>query len=107
MAKSDPELDRLLVAKQHVELAASKGHPLAKLKKLRLRDINEAPFVWFPRRANPAFYDQMMRECYAAGLKSPRIVKEGVNEPTILSLYRPAWVWDGSLLPRAGAALNL
>lgn len=37
-------------------------------------------------RANPEFYDRMMRECYRGGLKSPRIVQEGVNEPTILSL---------------------
>jgi DNA-binding transcriptional LysR family regulator len=86
MPKSDPELDQLLVARQHVELAAPKRHPLTRLKKLRLRDLTDAPFVWFPRRANPAFYDQMMRECYRGGLKSPRIVQEGLNEPTILSL---------------------
>jgi len=86
MPKSDPELDQLLVARQHVELAAPKRHPLTRLKKLRLRDLTDAPFVWFPRRANPAFYDLMMLECYRGGLKSPRIVQEGVNEPTILSL---------------------
>jgi DNA-binding transcriptional LysR family regulator len=85
-AKADPEFDQLLVAIQQVELAAPKRHPLTKLKKLRLRDLRDAPFVWFPRRANPAFYDQMMLECYRGGLKSPRIVQEGVNEPTILSL---------------------
>src|SRR4029077_12206879 len=28
----------------------------------------------------------MMLECYRGGLKSPRIVQEEVNEPTILSL---------------------
>ena len=86
MPESDPELDQLLVARQHVELAAPKRHPLTRLKKLRLRDLTDAPFVWFPRRANPAFYDRMMLECYRGGLKSPRIVQEGVNEPTILSL---------------------
>jgi DNA-binding transcriptional LysR family regulator len=86
MPKSDPELDQLLVARQHVELAVPKRHPLTKLKKLRLRDLTDAPFVWFPRQANPAFYDRMMLECYRGGLKSPRIVQEGVNEPTILSL---------------------
>jgi DNA-binding transcriptional LysR family regulator len=86
MPKSDPELDQLLVARQHVELAAPRSHPLTRLKKLRLRDLTEAPFIWFPRRANPAFYDQMMLKCYRGGLKSPRIVQEGVNEPTILSL---------------------
>src|ERR1700736_1701114 len=59
MPKSDPELDQLLVAMQHVELAAPKRHPLAKLKKLRLRDLTDAPFVWFPRRQSPAFYDRL------------------------------------------------
>ena len=86
MPESDLELDQLLVARQHVELAVPKRHPLTRLKKLRLRDLADAPFVWFPRRANPAFYDRMMLECYRGGLKSPRIVQEGVNEPTILSL---------------------
>jgi DNA-binding transcriptional LysR family regulator len=86
MPESDAELNQLLVARQHVELAVPKRHPLTRPKKLRLRDLTDAPFVWFPRRANPAFYDRMMRECYRGGLKSPRIVQEGVNEPTILSL---------------------
>jgi DNA-binding transcriptional LysR family regulator len=86
MPKSDPELNQLLVARQHVELAAPRSHPLTRLKKLRLRHLTDAPFVWFPRRANPAFYDQMMLKCYRGGLKCPRIVQEGVNEPTILSL---------------------
>src|ERR1700693_1542233 len=86
MLQSDPELDQLLAARQHVELAAPKRHPLTGLKKLRLRDLTDAPFIWFPRRANPAFYDQMMRECYRGGLKSPRIVQEGENGPTIVSL---------------------
>ena len=86
MPESDPELDQLLVARQHVELAAPKRHPLTRLKKLRLRDLADVAFVWFLRRANPAFYDRMMLECYRGGLKTPRIVQEGVNEPTILSL---------------------
>lgn len=85
--KADPELDQLTIgANQHVELAVPKRHPLAKLKKLRLRDLVDATFVWFPRWASPAFYDQMMEACYRGGLKSPRVVQEGNNEATILSL---------------------
>jgi DNA-binding transcriptional LysR family regulator len=42
--------------------------------------------VWFPRREAPAFYDRLMHECFKGGLKSPRIVQEGLNEATILSL---------------------
>jgi DNA-binding transcriptional LysR family regulator len=86
MPKSDPELNQLLVAFQHVDLAVPKRHALTRLKKIRLRDLTEVPFVWFPRWASPAFYDRMMRECYRGGLKSPRIVQEGLNEATILSL---------------------
>jgi DNA-binding transcriptional LysR family regulator len=86
MPKSDPDLDQLLVAIQHVELAAPKRHALTKLKKLRLRDLKDVPFVWFPRWASPAFYDRLMHECYRGGLRSPRIVQEGLNEATILSL---------------------
>jgi DNA-binding transcriptional LysR family regulator len=86
MLKTDPELDQLLVAIQRVELAAPKGHSLTRLKKLRLRDLTDAPFIWFPRWPSPAFYDRMMHECYRGGLKSPRIVQEGMNEATILSL---------------------
>jgi DNA-binding transcriptional LysR family regulator len=86
MTKADPELDQLAVAIQHVELAVPKKHPLTRLKRLRLRDLTDVPFVWFPRRATPAFYDRMMNECYRGGLKSPHIVQEGVNEATILSL---------------------
>ena len=86
MPKADPELDQLAVAVHHLELAVPKRHPLTKLKKLRLRELTDAPFIWFPRRASPAFYDRMMHECYRGGLKSPRIVQEGLNEATILSL---------------------
>jgi DNA-binding transcriptional LysR family regulator len=59
---------------------------LSKRKRLRLRDLIDAPFVWFPRREAPTFYDRLMHECYRGGLKSPRIVQEAANEATILSL---------------------
>ena len=84
--KGDAALDSVPVAMQHVELAVPKGHTLAKIKKLRLRDLIDAPFIWFPRREAPAFYDRLMHECFRGGLKSPRIVQEGLNEATILSL---------------------
>ena len=86
MPKVDPELDQLAVAVHHLELAVPKRHPLTKLKKLRLRELTDALFIWFPRRASPAFYDRLTHECYRGGLKSPRIVQEGLNEATILSL---------------------
>ena len=86
MPKTDLELELLPVAVQYIELAALRRHPLTKLKTLRLRDLAEAPFVWFPRRESPALYDRLMQECFRGGLKSPRIVQEGLDEATILSL---------------------
>jgi DNA-binding transcriptional LysR family regulator len=78
------------------ELAAPTGHPLKKLKELRLRDLTDAAFIWFPRRENPTLYDRLMHECFRGGLKSPRIVQEGLDEATILSLVATglgvAWV---------------
>ena len=80
MPKADSELEQLLVAMQHVELAAPKKHPLTKLKKLRLRDLTDTPFVWFPRWASPAFYDRLMHACYRGGLEtSPLIVPGGTK----------------------------
>lgn len=86
MLEADPELEQLPVAVQHIELAAPKGHPLTKRRKVRVRDLTDARFVWFPRRASPALYDRLMHECFCGGLKSPRIVQEGLDEATILSL---------------------
>jgi DNA-binding transcriptional LysR family regulator len=86
MPKADPELDQIPVAVNYVVLAVPKRHPLTKLKRLRLRDLTDAPFIWFPRRESPALYDDLMHRCYRGGLKSPRIVQEGPNEATILSL---------------------
>jgi DNA-binding transcriptional LysR family regulator len=86
ISKADRELDRLPVGIHKIALAAPKGHPLTKLKELRLRDMADASFIWFPRRESPAFYDRLMNACFRGGLKSPRVVQEAVNEATILSL---------------------
>jgi DNA-binding transcriptional LysR family regulator len=85
MPKTDRELDQIPVASHKIALAAPRGHPLQKFKKLRLRDLSDTHFVWFPRRESPAFYDRLMHECFRGGLKSPRIVQEGVNEATMRS----------------------
>ena len=86
IANIDRELAQLDIALVNLVLAVPKGHPLAKSKALRLRDLSSASFIWFPRRESPLFYDRLMHACFRGGLKSPRIVQEGLNEATILSL---------------------
>ena len=82
----DRELDQLPVAIYSLALAAPAAHPLTRSKNVRLRDLTEARFIWFPRRESVAFYDRLMNECFRGGLKSPRIVQEASNEATILTL---------------------
>ncbi|HWX56823.1 MAG TPA: LysR family transcriptional regulator [Verrucomicrobiae bacterium] len=86
MPKSDPDLDQLLVATHHLVLAVPKGHPLTRIRKLRLCDLGDTAFVWFPRRQSPAFYDRLMKECFRGGLKTPHIVQEALDQSTMLSL---------------------
>ena len=64
--KPDRELDQLPVAVNSLALAVPAAHPLSKLKNLRLRDMTDARFVWFPRRESAAFYDRLMYECSVA-----------------------------------------
>ena len=86
MPKADRELDQVPVAIHHLVLAAPNGHPLTKLEKLRLRDMGDTAFVWFPRRQSPAYYDRLMHECFRGRLETPHIVQEAVDQATMLSL---------------------
>jgi DNA-binding transcriptional LysR family regulator len=74
------------VALQNLVLAVPKGHLLTKSKSLRLRDLTDADFVWFPRRQSPAYYDRLMQACSRGGLKAPRIVQEAADQATLLAL---------------------
>jgi DNA-binding transcriptional LysR family regulator len=80
------ELAQLQVGAVNLLLAVHKEHQLTKLKRLRLRDLIDCPFIWFPRRTGPVLFDQLMDECARGGLKAPRIVREATGETTILSL---------------------
>jgi DNA-binding transcriptional LysR family regulator len=75
-------------AQERLLLAVPTGHPLAKLKRIRLRDLRNLPFVGFQRWANPAFYDELMQACARGGLSAPRIVQEATDRDTQLGLVQ-------------------
>jgi len=75
-------------AADRMVLAVPRGHPLTKQKRVRLRDLREEPFVWFPRWVNPVFFDQLMQECARGGLTNPRIVQEATDRDTNLGLVQ-------------------
>ena len=82
------DLAHLPFAQDRMLLAVPQGHPLTKRKTVRLRDLRDLPFVWFPRWVNPVFYDQLMQECSRGGLTAPRIVQEASDRDTNLGLVQ-------------------
>jgi DNA-binding transcriptional LysR family regulator len=75
-------------AQERLLLAVPNGHLLTKLKRIRLRDLRNMPFVGFQRWANPAFYDELMQACARGGLSAPRIVQEATDRDTQLGLVQ-------------------
>lgn len=86
--KPDHGLAHLQVGVVKVMLAVPKGHVLKKLKRIRLRDLVDTPFIFFPRWAIPNVYDRLMAECARGGLRSPSIVQESASETIVLSLVQ-------------------
>ena len=75
-------------ARDRMVLAVPKGHALTKRKTVRLRDLQNVPFVWFPRWVNPVFYDRMMQACARGELSAPHIVQEAPDRDTNLGLVQ-------------------
>jgi DNA-binding transcriptional LysR family regulator len=86
LAEPDDDFAQMLVAQHKVVLAAPQGHAVTRLKRLRLRDLRNAPFIWFHRSANPLFYERIMQACIRGGLSTPRVVQHAVDHATALSL---------------------
>ncbi len=84
----DKDLAHWEFAQDRMVLAVPRGHALTKRKAVRLRDLRDSPFVWFPRWVNPAFYDRMMQECSRGGLSAPRIVQEAPDRDTNLGFVQ-------------------
>jgi DNA-binding transcriptional LysR family regulator len=88
MTPWDKDLTHWEFAQDRMVLAVPKGHVLTKRKIVRLRDLLNFPFVWFPRWVNPRFYDRMRQACARGGLSDPRIVQEAADRDTNLGLVQ-------------------
>jgi DNA-binding transcriptional LysR family regulator len=84
----DKDLAHWEFAQDRMVLAVPKGHALTKQKRIRLRDLRNLPFVWFPRWVNPVIYDRMTGACARGGLSAPRIVQEATDRDTTLGLVQ-------------------
>jgi DNA-binding transcriptional LysR family regulator len=74
------------VAQHKLTLAIPKRHPVTRFTRLRLRDLRDAPFIWFERGVYPLFYDRLMSTCLLSGLTAPQIVQYVLDHATMLSL---------------------
>src|SRR6266446_1394049 len=63
LANPDHGLPHFQVGVIKTVLAVPKGHALTKLKKIRLRDLVDVPFIWFPKWAIPNVYHRLMAAC--------------------------------------------
>ncbi|WP_321949581.1 LysR family transcriptional regulator [Paraburkholderia sp. J10-1] len=70
---------------QNVLLAVPEAWPLGKAGAVSTADLRETPFIAFPRRVYPAYYDRLLSACAECGLTLD-IRQEASTETAILSL---------------------
>jgi DNA-binding transcriptional LysR family regulator len=61
------------------------AHPLARKRKLQVRDLRNEPFVLFARRMGPLAFDRTMACCETNGFR-PKIVQDAPQWPTLVRL---------------------
>ncbi len=81
----DRSLDGTTVIEDRIMLAVAKNSPLAVRSSVRLRDMKGLPFVSFPRRAAPRFFDDLRKACDRRDFQ-PHVVHEGMTAISILGL---------------------
>lgn len=81
----DPSLSSFNVAREPFNLVVWAGHPLASRKVVKLADLAEEPFVFYPEHRSPAFYRQLTEMCLEAGFL-PKVAVEANTMYTAIGL---------------------
>jgi DNA-binding transcriptional LysR family regulator len=71
----DPALCVEVLLEEPFCIAIWNSHPLARHAKIPLELLAEVPFVFFPRRLSPVYYDLLMGMCQSAGF-TPHVAYE-------------------------------
>lgn len=82
---ADPGIAVLPLLEERLVAALPDFHPLARQGALSLSALADEPLVLFRRENNPAFYDDVVDACRAAGF-SPRILQEAWEMLTVVSV---------------------
>jgi DNA-binding transcriptional LysR family regulator len=81
----EPGLAASVVRKEPIVAALPRGHALAALRVLRVRDLEREPFVLFPVRPRPSWADVTIDLCRRAGFE-PKLGQEAIEMAPALSL---------------------
>jgi DNA-binding transcriptional LysR family regulator len=82
---NEPGLTTRMISRDPLVVALPAGHRLAKRTRVPLRSLAGEPFVLYTRLSGPSVHDAIVGHCVAAGF-TPRIVQEGADVQTIVSL---------------------
>jgi DNA-binding transcriptional LysR family regulator len=91
MATPAAELGQFEVGSVNLLLATPNDHPIKKRKQLRLKNLVDVPFIWFPRRSSPVFFDHG-RMCPWRSQRAPYRSRIGrrIHSPEPCRM----WGWD-------------
>src|SRR5262249_23271027 len=82
-----PGLRTRLLLREYNGVVLPAGHPLAPKPILKLRDLSQVPFVLFPRKYNPGFYDRVLVAFAQSGV-TPIIAEEVWPRANAIGLVR-------------------
>jgi DNA-binding transcriptional LysR family regulator len=81
----EPGLLSKVVSEDPLVAALPAKHPLAKRRRIALKDLAADEFVLYTRASGPSVHDVIVGYCQAAGF-TPRISQQGADVQTIVSL---------------------
>ncbi|HUI82268.1 MAG TPA: LysR substrate-binding domain-containing protein [Bryobacteraceae bacterium] len=83
--RPEPPLESQILFEEPVVAVLPASHPLAARKTVALAALRHEPFLFFPRRLGPAFYDKLISFCSQAGFV-PDVVQEATQWQSVVCL---------------------
>ncbi|HZV07721.1 MAG TPA: LysR family transcriptional regulator [Gemmataceae bacterium] len=78
-------IDGTVLGQQSIDrVLISIDHPVAKRKKLELRDLHDFPYLTFPREVNPLLYDHLLNSLGQRGLTPTMSIISTVGTPSLV-----------------------
>jgi DNA-binding transcriptional LysR family regulator len=82
---AEPAISSQVVSRDPLMVALPAGHRLAERERVSLIELADESFVLYTRASGPTVHDTIVGYCRAAGF-APRVVQEGADVQTIVSL---------------------